>query len=521
MQYKAPLYDVVLQNIPQKSLLFDETQPHLTLADQLTVIIEYFAAQGKPLDKKSFQSLLGAHVYCLETISQEYYVHSPEYKKGYIYNSGSPLYSFIMKSLNITPENPLTARDKLIFLNKFDQFITKNAEELDALLKPLTVKELKLKMKDMLNNCLVALTENIAELINSIPTEKVMTERMAKLPEDYHQKKTLQSQGWFSYFVTNYFYAENQDRIRLAQLAELIANIQCEDEHDLPSNVMTRSQRIKIGMLLYITKSIENEYWIRSAFNSSLYASSKTILNTQNLNVTQTLACLSAFHSLINSHEERTKLEKAAREHFKEKNLLENIDITLKTLGDALIEMETAIENSTTTNWPATKALSNIGKMFGAAPGYGMGLLTGYTIGETQSTQLAKNAIGAAATQMATAVFQSTSAGYFSFAMGDFLIKSTLTRAFAKLFEFVGMTMGGVAGGLIGFFVFDLSYKSFSQICRRCLNYCDANPIQMRNADRELLECLSELSPDLFSEEKQNKILYVQGLEKQAASLKM
>lgn len=514
MPYTAPEIDTLLKNIPTRTHFPHETPPRLLLADQLTHIIEIISEQNKSNgddNKNLLSSLMGANIYCLELISQEYYFHSPELKKGFIYNSGSPFYSFIAQGLGIKAPNTLTARDKFIYLIKFNQWLSTHQQELENMKPyPISVKELQTKIKLMLTGLLSTLTTDIANIVNAIPTEKSVTKHMEKLPEGYLKKKIAQSNSWYAYFIPI-----NKSRIMLTQLAQLISNIQCEDESNLPINVMTRSQRIKMGLLKYIDKSIEKEYWVRSATNSTLYSTAKEILNShsiENLTSTQTLACLSAFHSLISSHEERAKLEVAARHYFKEDNLLENIDAVLIPLSHQLTQMEKELESLTSTNWPATKALSNMGRIIGAAPGYGLGSVVGFAASETQPCHLSKTTVGATATNVAKAFFQTNSIGYFSFVMGDFLIGSTLTRAFAKLFEYIGMTMVGAAGGVIGF-TFDLSYKGFREAGKRFINYCEENPIQMRNADCTFIQCLLDLPTDLFSEEKQNQIMYAQGVD--------
>jgi hypothetical protein len=223
------------------------------------------------------------------------------------------------------------------------------------------------------------------------------------------------------------------------------------------------------------------------------------------------VACISAFRSFINSHEERGKLEIAAREYFHEKeNLLKNIDAEVVPISTKLLEMEATLEKATnSTNWPATKAMSAVGMILGSAFFYGLGSTFGYAGSETQVTNATKSSVGTAVTSMATAIFQSTSAGYFAFAVGDFIIKCTLTRVFAKLFEYVGIAIGGATGGAIGF-AFDLSYKGLREICKRLLNYCDENPEQMRNVDRVFVECLLELPHDLFPQ-VQDQIRYAKG----------
>ncbi len=505
MPYSAPTLAMLLQNIPSQDMFPDETPSHLLLADQLTTFTQFISEEEKKQNGNSDEltaSLIGARVCFLEIISQEYYFHSPELKLGYIYNSGSPFYSFMSKGLNITAENPLSTRDKFIYLVKFNQFILKKNPELEIQLRP--------QIKMIFTHLLYALTANIETIVNAVPTEKAITKHMYESTDQYQHEKALQSNSW-----TSYFFPPSKEHLMLTQLERLISTIECEDESLIPSNIMTRSQRIKLGLSTYITKKIEKKYWIRSATNSVLYSNTKKLLNSnsiENLDSAQKLACLSAFHSFISSHDERSKLETTARKYFKENNLLENIDTLLNSMCKNLDEMENELENTSSTNWPATKAMCAAGVILGSAPSYGLGSVIGLTVSESQYSNLPKTAIGTTVSNLATAVFQSNSAGYFSFVMGDFLIKSTLTRAFAKLFEFIGMTIGGVAGGLIGF-TFDLTYKGLREVCKRLLNYCDDNPVQMRNADRELIQSLLDLPDDLFAEEKQNKILYALGNE--------
>ncbi len=493
MPYISPELDVLLKHIPSSL----EAKPHQELADQLTVILQLISSQEKR-DKETLSQVVGANIYFYELIGPEI--------KGYFYNSSSALYSFIGTGLNLSAKNTLSERDKLIALNKFYKFITDNSVQLAPLLKSITIDELQKKIKKVLSGLLDAIPYEISKIARAIPTEQSIKQHMKKLPEEYKKIKTAQNNSWlgllFSYI--------NKNHVLLTQLALLVGSIECDDDKQLSPDTMTRSQRITLGLLLYMTATIEATYWVRSAYNSTLYTMCKEILNSE-LDAAQALACLSAFRSFINSHEERGKLEIAARDYFQKDNLLVNIDAELVPICNKLLEMEAALEkNANTTNWPATKAMSAAGVILGSA-GYGLGSALGYAISETEVTNAAKTSVGVAATSMATAIFQSTSAGYFAFAVGDFIIKCTLTRAFAKIFEFVAIAMGGLAGGAIGF-TFDLSYKGLREISKRLLNYCDEHPEQMRNVDREFVQCLLELPHDLFPA-VQDQIRYAKGVD--------
>ncbi len=466
-------------------------------------------------------SLVGAYIYCLESIGQEYHLHSPEFKNGYIYNSGSPLYSTLAKILKLHASNQVTTRERLIYLNKFYQFIEKNRDRVDEQLKDdnLNHAQLLINVRSMLIKQLNLLTNTIAKTVNAIPTEKAITAHMEKLPENYNQKKAkAHSQSWFG--VRN-----NRNRIFLAQLAQAVSTIKCHEEEDLPPNVFARSQRIKMGALLYITSSIANEYYLRSPNNSVLYTECRNLLNASNednLDETQRLACLTAFKSYIEDHTARGAIEDFGLTHFKSReqlntdktlhkrdvNLLENIDPALENIAKQIESMQESLNKSILSQWPLTTTFATIGMILGAVPGYGVGSTFRLELSEGSSYS---KSIGQGVGRLATVYFGRASLrGYFTFLVSDFIIDSTLSRAFAKVFEVVGMAAGGVVGGAVGF-TFELTYKGLREVCIRYLDFYDHHPDQMRNADAELIRCLLELPPELFSLENQNRIKYSLG----------
>jgi hypothetical protein len=99
--------------------------------------------------------------------------------------------------------------------------------------------------------------------------------------------------------------------------------------------------------------------------------------------------------------------------------------------------------------------------------------------------------------------------------LGDFIVASTLSRAFAKAFELVGVAAGGLVGGAVGF-TFDLTHKALKEVCVNYLKFYDDHPELRRNADPELVKCLLELPPTIFKEDLKNKIRYTTGDEKVA-----
>lgn len=505
MPYTALETEALLQNIPTQDILSAETSPHLQLADQFTTIIQFIAEQKKSMNEKTLRTtLIGTHVFFCETISQEYYVHSPEFKVGYLYSSGSPFFSFIAKGINF---NDMSAQEKLFYLNKFHQFITKQAAELEALKpKPIAVKELLSNIEKLLEYLLYILTNTIEKLLNAIPTEQSISSNMDNLLEKYQEEKKIQlNNSWCSLFIY-----ENKDHLLVAQLAKLIAGIPCDKL--IPPAIMTLSHQIKLGMLLLIIETIGPTYWIRSATNSKLFDEAQKIISSKNLKPELVQESLAAFRNYISSHENRIKLNELAWEKLKDKNLLKNINTELDKICEKVKKIETRFDPACSKG-SATQTLSVVGMTVGAAPGYAIGSLVGLAASEDPSLNLTKATIGAVTSNICQ---MANPAGYVSFVMGDIIVRSTLSRLFAKLLEKIGMGLGyGIgygAGSLIDYSV-EYSYRGFRKLSHLFLNYCDEHPTLLDEEDRKFIQCLQELPEGLFSKEKENKILHTQGIK--------
>lgn len=515
MTFTLPAFDALSQPFPDRNTFKNETEAYLLLADQLAEIHEFISSQSTTTNANE---LTYAYVYYLEYINQEYepYYISPEFQIGYLFNSGSPFYSFLAKQLTITKENPLNARDKFIFLSQFKEFISKHAKELEPKLKSVTVEQLQKQTDLMITHLLEIMAADIAKIVNAVPTEESVTEHLATLLDRYEKlKKAKYDSSW----LPGFFISQNPNRIVYAQLAKLISTIQCK-ENNVLSDSMARTHQFKLGILLFIVKELGNECWFPSWLReprSVLHGESKKDLNAetiQNLKPKQALQCLSAFRSLISSNEERTKLDELARATFKEKNTLTYIDIELDKICASIETMETALrtELNIDTNWPVTKAFGNAGEKVGAAPGYAMGWIMGPLISKTEPFHNAKISVGTVMANSARTLLQLNSSSLFTFVMGDMFIDSTISRVLALILQEVGRHAGFCIGSAFGFGV-DCSYKSVHALGTHLLQYSDSHPIEMRNVDREFVQCLLLLSPQFLSEKEQAQIRYAQGSE--------
>lgn len=482
--------------------------------EAVSAIIDAQLGQDETKFPELNDGLLGAYLYTHDKINQEYYLHSPEFQSGRIYSSGSQLYSHLSKALELSDQNKVSAREQLIYINKFHQFVKSHQAELEEKLGSSNthVQDLLISIRAALVRQLTLLTNPIAKIENAIPTELAVTKHMNHLPADYAQaRNTTRAKSWF------FSRKPNQDNVFLAQLAKAVSSTPSEeDESELPANGFTRSQRIKMGALLYIEKSIASKYYFRSPRNSHLYRESIKILNMtkeENLDNDQQLACINAFKSYIDDNQVRLSIEQYGNKLFGENNLLVNVDAKLGHISREILSMQRFLESSLAKQWPTTATFATVGMILGAAPGYGIGSFLGtmFSQGNTMRpfTSVAGNGVGHAA----TVIFgETTSAGFYSLSFGNMIVASILSRGFAKVFELVGMAAGGVVGGSVGF-TFDLTHKVLQDLCIKYLNYYDHHPDQMRNADTELVKCLLELPAEIFATDKKNQLLYTAGMD--------
>lgn len=481
-----------------------ETRSSKVRLNQITILENVASAlsalQTFAKDNESPKIMLGAYLYVMDKIEQEYYVRSPK---------GSRLYCFLNDTVNTDAANSVSAREKLIYINQFHEFVSRGSVSDEN-------QDLAKDIKGVLTKQLKALTNPVGKVIHAIPTEASVTKHMMTLPDDYQNAKQFANDN-----ARFYKSKPNNSRVRLAQLSKVIAEeLPCQNDEALPAGIFTRSHRIKMGALLYSGKSIAKTYWARSAKNSELYSGTQKILNMPNLDEVQQLVCLGAFKNYISDSKVRVAIEDDGRKFFGENSLLNNVDEPLERIIARIAVLESELQSTFMKNWPMTAGCATLGAILGAAPGYGAGSVLGMLAGEGRHARPVADSVASGVGSMANAILgNSSTTGYYSFVLSDFFVVSTLSRAFGKMFELAGMAAGGVAGGAVGF-TFDLSYKGFRELCKRYLDYYDGHPDEMRNADVDLVRCLLTLPEDVFENDLKDKIRYLNGDENDAMQTK-
>ncbi|RDI42446.1 hypothetical protein [Aquicella lusitana] len=456
---------------------------------------------------------MGAWVYCLEIILQEYYLLSPEHKPGYVFNTGSTLYSILLEQLDINEENLLEDHDKLRYLEKFYYYFLNDenvdmgaAEALEK--KQLSLSNIKKQSIELMKNILKRMSTEIAHTVNAIPTEQSIDNQMSHLHTDF---KKDEEKGKYPY-PFSLFQSQNENHEFLTQLAEALTHIKVVGEENLPPNTMSRAQKIKMGLLLYIMLLIENEYSWRSPTNDPLYVRCSKMLNVacvKNYNHSIKLACISALETFLSDKDCPVYLENYGRQNFKDKNLLQDVDAKLIDLRKGLENSRLNLQKSPPTSWPITKTMYGIGEMIGAAPGYGLGYVVGYTASETNKAVPTKIALSKGVSYIGTAFFGQTS-GCLGFLAADFIVASTLTRAFAKVFEQIGKLLGGATLGMVGLTV-ELSWSGLQNLCNYFFHLHTKidDPELISKVDPEIVKTLAGLPLAAFDKQEHiNRLVY-------------
>lgn len=488
----------------------------IVTALELTQKVLSNASQEKDADQKllgdasvGLWMMLREHIECPDRWWDRYHFFQPEFKEGYLFNTGSRLYSSLSNALQHDKElNPIDPRAKLIHIEKFYNYFfgssIENASEIsqwrqDLEKNGIKADELKAITEKLMRNILNDMPCELMNLLNAIPTDQAIHQKMETLHDTYIDKKT-QSQH-------SHFKIQNKDRKFSAQMAQALTQKLPTDDKD---DDLSRAQRIRMGALICIMQSIKKGYWIRSANHSELYKLCSDALNNELKNFPELTeqACLLAFRNYIMSNENLDDIERYGKKHFSKDNQLRFIDVKINKLVRELDEIieQTSHKLNNKSKWPATNYLGKFGAMVLAAPFFGIGSLLGLTASESNVMVNPKVQSGNALNQLGNAAL-GLSHNYLGLMAASYIIQSTLIRAFGKACEAGGIMLGYGLFGTAGFAI-DLSCKGFKRFCLYHIylyeNYYD--PILMKNVDIDFLRTLVNLPDVVLDQQKQQKL---------------
>ncbi len=439
----------------------------------------------------------GAWIYCIECIANEYRVLNPSYKGGYIFDSGSTLYTILTNNLSINKDHQITEKAKLYYLCKFYHFLFLSTYSSELFISTGQFPHIKEELIAMMRAILVSEHEDKERILRAIPHEKTIDEGMSQLYQKYMD-------------TTKY---KNPERMALAKLAAVMSKGVSPKDSDEVCQIIPRSARIKIGMLIYMMETIGESYPVRSPKNSALYSLCEQILghSYEYLSNDIKLVCLLALELYLNNEKNRELLENEFNKNLISAGLFARpiyldpivrpISVNLSKIIKKLVPNDNTIQLSNVTYTAAT-----LGAVILSAPGYGLGYAVGYGISLTDQAGAHKRAmIGSAGYGMQIALGMSSC--YYGYYAADILITAGMERMFAKIFEVLAALIGGASVGAISFVIYDLSFNTALQLCKLCLHL--NNNLQadcIKAPDLLFIKTLLELPPEVFSNMDKDKL---------------
>lgn len=500
--YKAPsLAELIIKSKKIRSEYQGKNISRLELISLLEIVHESIEKTKvtQPLTETQLQSIcIGCWIFCLEKIARHYKVLNPAFEIGSFFNSGSKLYQLILNDLNLSKSNQINEQKKLDYLNQFYKYVNK-----EETLKIFEEKRLRINIKENLikamQNVLHRENNTAKRVLKAIPCEKAMDQKIANLHQEYKRQATKQ----------------NPSRLFLINLATAISkdNPTLNDKLELATYYISRSQRIKMGSILYIMQSIADTYrfhLLRSPRDHSILyqlCDDQILVGCfKYLNNQTKLACYSAFLSYINDFRNRKKLEERINKQYAN-NLMSMhsiyIDQEMNTIANDLNRMIKKLKPQSPSN--VTLAMTGLGALVGAAPGYGTGYGIGYGCSLTDQSDQFKQKLSNFTRYAMLVLFESGS--YFGYYTADIVVNATLERFYAKIFEALGSLLCAAGFGATSFIIYDLSYETARNLCQLYLHLCkNVDPTLLSQTDLRFVSTLLDLPENVFSYTKKEKL---------------
>lgn len=445
---------------------------------------------------------LGAWIYGIETIANEYRVLNPSYQGGYIFNSGSTLYEVLSKNLGIDQNHQVTEKAKLYYLCKFYHFLFLSVYSSEPYISNDQLPQIKEELLKMMRLILVREQEDKERVLRAIPSEKSIDEGMSQLYQKYMETPKY----------------KNPDRVMLARLAVAMTkkslNPSTKDSGEV-FQIVPRSARIKIGMLIYIMETIYNPRLLPSYVRSPgrLYDFCEEILGNSYpyLSKDVKLACLLALELYLNNEKNREVLETEFNNNLKSAGLFARpvyLDPIVRPLSVNLgkIIKKYQPSDSVIPFSKVTLTSAALGAMIASAPGYGVGYAIGYGISLTDQAGARKRAM-TGVVGYALQVAMGMSSCYYGYYAVDIMITAGMERMFAKIFEALAAIVGAVGAGAVSFVIYDMSLNTALDLCKLCLHL--NKTIQsdcIKESDLLFIKTLLELPREVFSDMDKEKL---------------
>lgn len=205
--------------------------------------------------------MMGLYVMEMEHIENQYRVLSPK---------RSSLYYTIHKHLNISKENELTFRRKLIYLNAFYQYISKAApQDIADQTKWASIDSLKHEIVKIEKELINKQSAQIQCVIEALPAPNMLLDKLSNMTARYKDaSKAKASKSWFSKgesYEGQALFLDLIDKYCQRYLPRM-------QEHMDPSVEYTDlAYMTRMGSAVYTMKYVEGTYYLNDGTSSTLH----------------------------------------------------------------------------------------------------------------------------------------------------------------------------------------------------------------------------------------------------------
>ncbi|VVC77296.1 hypothetical protein AQUSIP_26230 [Aquicella siphonis] len=278
MSYKAPCLKDLRAIAEHLKKSYQGTNPHrlsfIALYDQL---VEQ-TAKGTHLPENIINILIGALVFEMAYIKyDEYHGASPKKNVGWIWSSGSELYTLIKEKLHINKkDNKLSYEERLFYLNEFYKYIDKVYP--DSALQELkqhkkltdnrktlvwpTKAVLSEQIHKSLEPVLKKNSDNLYNLVHGVPLLNALLKNLKKLEDEYSANSSN---------------PKNPKRLETVNFIKFIL----QSYHGTDPSAI--SWHACVGAVLVALLRIENEYKVFSPTRSALFRECLQALNQESM----------------------------------------------------------------------------------------------------------------------------------------------------------------------------------------------------------------------------------------------
>lgn len=308
----------------------------------------------------------------------------------------------------LTSNNPLVDKNDKTFAEYLSEFANDLEEKKQDKKSPspnLNIARLKKEIGTIVSSALSDAHTVILDLSKRLhPTHEQLAKEIESFPNDYMAAKSKQeeerAQSYFGMFQRKV--VPNEDRVFLTQLgaisSKLVPMLYKDIKHldKLDEKKLNRQERVLLGHLIFIARSIDNTY-LSSLFNFSK-AEELALLKLHVLSLDDPhsylskkmqLECLSTYKSFLQNDQVRAMMESEGQEKYKESNTLNSeIDSRLDRMIKELASMNDSLANESKgpMQYRATIRLSQLGSILGDATcpiSGGSGAFIGFLLSKT------------------------------------------------------------------------------------------------------------------------------------------